>query len=130
MEERTRIANARVLLAEDNAVNREVAVAMLQGFGCEVEVAKNGREAVAAVDRGRFDLILMDCQMPEMDGFEATRVLREAEAARAGTAGAARVRSLRLPPTPWKATANAASLRAWTTISPSRSSRSSFGTCS
>jgi CheY-like chemotaxis protein len=78
--------DARVLLAEDNAVNQEVALAMLKGFGCEVEVANNGREAVAAAYRTRFDLILMDCQMPEMDGFEATRILRKLEAARAATA--------------------------------------------
>jgi CheY-like chemotaxis protein len=83
-DEKRRI-DARVLLAEDNAVNQEVALAMLEGFGCDVEVANNGREAVAAVSRGRFDLILMDCQMPEMDGFEATRVLRELEAVHANT---------------------------------------------
>jgi CheY-like chemotaxis protein len=77
--------DARVLLAEDNAVNQEVALAMLQGFGCDVEVANNGREAVAAAYRTRFDLILMDCQMPEMDGFEATRILRKLEAARTAT---------------------------------------------
>jgi signal transduction histidine kinase/CheY-like chemotaxis protein len=71
---------ARILLAEDNAVNQAVAVAMLKGFGCDVEVAKDGREAVAAACRSRFDLILMDCQMPEMDGFRATRVLRDVDA--------------------------------------------------
>ncbi|HUP95870.1 MAG TPA: response regulator, partial [Burkholderiales bacterium] len=71
--------DARVLLAEDNVVNREVAVAMLRSMGCEVEVAHNGREAFAAVGVDRFDVILMDCQMPEMDGFEATRALRAAE---------------------------------------------------
>ena len=81
-----RTIEARVLLAEDNGVNQEVAVAILKGFGCEVEVAGNGREAVAAVYRGEFDLILMDCQMPQMDGFEATRVLRRLEAARGATA--------------------------------------------
>jgi signal transduction histidine kinase/CheY-like chemotaxis protein len=70
---------ARILLAEDNAVNEAVAVAMLKGFGCEVAVAKDGREAVTAACRSRFDLILMDCQMPEMDGFRATRVLRDLE---------------------------------------------------
>jgi signal transduction histidine kinase/CheY-like chemotaxis protein len=77
---------ARVLLAEDNAVNEAVAVAMLKGFGCEVEVAKDGREAVAAAYRSSFDLILMDCQMPEMDGFRATRVLRDLEASNAASA--------------------------------------------
>jgi CheY-like chemotaxis protein len=78
--------DARVLLAEDNAVNQEVALSMLQGFGCHVEVANNGREAIAAAYRTRFDLILMDCQMPEMDGFEATCILRKLEAARTATA--------------------------------------------
>jgi PAS domain S-box-containing protein len=88
-EERRRLA-ARVLVAEDAPVNCELAVAMLESFGCEAQVAKNGREAVAAVERERFDLILMDCQMPEMDGFEATRTLRAMEAA-AGT------RAMRIP---------------------------------
>jgi CheY-like chemotaxis protein len=72
-------------------VNEELAIAMLEDFGCEVAVARNGREAVAAAERGQFDLVLMDCQMPEMDGFQATRALREAEAARAGAGGTVRV---------------------------------------
>jgi signal transduction histidine kinase/CheY-like chemotaxis protein len=74
---------ARVLLAEDNAVNQAVAVAMLKAFGCEVELAKDGSETVAAAQRSRFDVILMDCHMPGMDGFRATRVLRNLEAAHA-----------------------------------------------
>ena len=74
---------ARVLLAEDNAVNQAVALAMLKAFGCEVELAKDGSETVTAAQRGRFDVILMDCHMPEMDGFRATRVLRNLEAAHA-----------------------------------------------
>ncbi len=81
-EERRRI-DARVLLVEDSAVNQEVALAMLKSVGCEVRLAENGREAVAAVHDGRFDLILMDCQMPEMDGFEATAAIRKLEVARA-----------------------------------------------
>ncbi|MBI2748057.1 MAG: response regulator [Burkholderiales bacterium] len=75
--------DAHVLLVEDSAVNQDVALAMLQSFGCEVRVAENGREAVAAAQGGRFDLILMDCQMPEMDGFEATAAIRKLEAERA-----------------------------------------------
>jgi two-component system sensor histidine kinase/response regulator len=75
---------ARILLVEDSAVNQEVAVAMLKDLGCDVRLAENGREAVTAVSRRRFDVVLMDCQMPEMDGFEATRAIRKRETARKG----------------------------------------------
>jgi CheY-like chemotaxis protein len=71
--------DARVLLAEDNIVNQTLAVAMLKGFGCRVHLAKNGREAVTAFEGEFFDVVLMDCQMPEMDGFAATRTIREME---------------------------------------------------
>jgi len=72
--------NVDVLLVEDQPVNRELAMAMLHRFGCRVEVAVNGRAGVQAASNRRFDLILMDCQMPEMDGFEATVAIRQAEA--------------------------------------------------
>jgi signal transduction histidine kinase/DNA-binding response OmpR family regulator len=70
----------KVLLAEDNAVNQTLALAMLTSYGCEIEVAVNGRQAVEASAERTFDLVLMDCQMPEMDGFEATRHIRAREA--------------------------------------------------
>ena len=66
----------RVLLAEDNLINQKVAGAMLKRLGCVVDVAVNGREATAHANRAHYDLILMDCQMPEMDGFVATRLIR------------------------------------------------------
>ena len=71
---------ARVLLAEDNLVNQEVAVRMLELDGCAVEIAANGLEAIEAFSAGRFDLVLMDCHMPEVDGFMAAAAIREAEA--------------------------------------------------
>lgn len=69
----------RVLLAEDNPVNQEVAMAMLQRIGLQYSVADNGQEALALLQENSFDLILMDCQMPIMDGFEATARIRQRE---------------------------------------------------
>ncbi len=72
-------SSRRILLAEDNDVNRAVAVEMLKSLGHETTVAINGREAVAIFQSQEFDLVLMDCQMPELDGYGATRVIREWE---------------------------------------------------
>jgi signal transduction histidine kinase/CheY-like chemotaxis protein/HPt (histidine-containing phosphotransfer) domain-containing protein len=72
-------AQASVLLAEDNEVNQRIAVKMLEKMGCRVDVAVNGQRALEALEGTRYDLVLMDCQMPEMDGFEATRAIRARE---------------------------------------------------
>jgi two-component system, sensor histidine kinase and response regulator len=69
----------RILLAEDNAVNRQLVTALLGKRGHSVVTVGNGREAVAAVAEGSFDVILMDVQMPEMDGLEATGFIRRVE---------------------------------------------------
>ena len=69
----------RVLLAEDHNINREVALRMLEQAGCEVQIAEDGRQAITMVAAQHFDVVLMDCQMPEMDGLEATAHLRRRE---------------------------------------------------
>jgi signal transduction histidine kinase/CheY-like chemotaxis protein len=78
-DEREPSAVLRVLVAEDNAVNQRLAVRMLEKRGHQVVVAGNGQEALEAIEKDTFDLVLMDVQMPEMDGFEATAVLRGRE---------------------------------------------------
>jgi PAS domain S-box-containing protein len=74
----------RVLLTDDNAVNRTLAVRLLEKRGFLVSVARDGREAVAAVENEKFDVVLMDVQMPEMDGFEATAAIRAWERSSGG----------------------------------------------
>jgi signal transduction histidine kinase/CheY-like chemotaxis protein len=70
------LAGARILLVEDNAINQELACGLLERAGIVVTIAVDGREALAALERDGFDAVLMDCQMPVMDGYEATRALR------------------------------------------------------
>ncbi len=74
------LRDAHILLAEDNPINQMVATEYLEGFGCVVTPAGNGLEVLSQIEQQEFDLIFMDCQMPEMDGFEATQEIRKLEA--------------------------------------------------
>ena len=87
-EEEAPLAGVRVLLAEDHPTNQKVVQLIVEAAGAELTVVENGREALVAMDGGAFDVVLMDMQMPELDGLSATRLLREREAI------------LRLPRTP------------------------------
>ncbi len=77
--EKNQFFDAYVLVAEDNPINLMVAQEMLETLGCRVDSAANGAEALAAVSRTTYDLVFMDCQMPEMDGYEATKTIRDNE---------------------------------------------------
>lgn len=76
-----KLTGTRILLAEGNPVNREVAVGMLEQLDCQVVAVEHGRFAVTETQRTRFDLILMDCQMPQMDGFAAAQAIRQYQGA-------------------------------------------------
>jgi CheY-like chemotaxis protein len=69
-----------VLVVEDHPVNQTIIRAMLARMGCAIEMADNGVQALRAFEKNTYDLVLMDCQMPEMDGFDTTRAIREREA--------------------------------------------------
>jgi diguanylate cyclase (GGDEF)-like protein len=71
----------RLLVVEDNRANQQVVLGMLERLGCKATIANNGRESLAIIARNQFDLVLMDCHMPEMDGYEATSQIRKLEAA-------------------------------------------------
>lgn len=84
---------ASILLVEDNLVNQEVARHILEKIGCDVDIACNGREAVRAASAKNYDLIFMDCEMPEMDGFEATQAIRKSGELKASARIAAQPRT-------------------------------------
>jgi len=81
LDEAAREANAqrRVLVVEDNAVNQQVIARILEKLGCRVDTVGNGKEALEAAGNAAYSVIFMDCQMPEMDGFSATREIRNTE---------------------------------------------------
>jgi CheY-like chemotaxis protein len=73
------LSGRRVLIVEDNEVNQMVAMEMFNALGLSADLAANGKEALAAFEKSGYDLVFMDCQMPVMDGYEATRLIREKE---------------------------------------------------
>ncbi len=76
------MTGTNVLLVEDNTINQKVALKMLASFGCNAKVAENGQVCLRILEQEKFDIVLMDCHMPVMDGFEATMRIRQLEQTR------------------------------------------------
>jgi PAS domain S-box-containing protein len=98
LAETTAKVNLRILLAEDNVINQKVAVRLFHRLGYRIDVVADGREAIEATSRIRYDVVFMDCQMPDMDGFEATRLIRGREAAEPISSSEFRVSASRAMP--------------------------------
>ncbi len=79
LADRTTLFTARALVAEDNLVNQEVARGLLESLGCEVDIVTTGHEVLSALERASYDVIFMDCQMPDLDGFATTKAIRMRE---------------------------------------------------
>jgi len=78
-DQQQRMDPVRILVVDDNEINQVVACKFLEKLGCATYTANNGREAIEALKQRDYDAVLMDCEMPEMDGFTATRLIREQE---------------------------------------------------
>ncbi len=98
LKEKARGKSARILIADDHRVNQQLAVLMVERLGHRADVVANGQESLEAVIRQPYDLVLMDCQMPEMDGYEATREIRKREAENEARATSDERRSTRRVP--------------------------------
>jgi len=114
-------SSLEILVAEDNAINQRVIVSMLERRGHSVALATNGREILDLLENRHFDIVLMDVQMPEMDGLETTRAVRMREKPLGATKSSSRPRR-----TPLRVTRNGARRPGGTPMPPSRSMRQSF----